>query len=60
MIVVPRDGIARVCAACVLPIEPNDSALSYGYRYRNDRDRVYHWFHIRCAAMWEEERKSTK
>jgi hypothetical protein len=62
MIVLPRDGIARLCAACILPLEPNDSALSYGYRYRDDldQDRMYHWSHIRCAAIWEEERKSTK
>ena len=60
MIVVHQDGIAKVCAACVLPLEPNDSALSYGYRYRDDLsvDRVYHWFHRRCESLWEEERRS--
>ena len=45
---IPSVGL---CASCELPIETNPS----GYEYL---DGKRHWFHVRCAALWEEERNS--
>jgi hypothetical protein len=52
MIVVARPDNGT-CSACELAIEPAE-ASTVGYRYR---DGEYHGFHVRCAALWEEERR---
>ena len=40
-----------LCASCGLLIATNPS----GYEYP---DGNCHWFHVSCAALWEEERKA--
>jgi hypothetical protein len=42
----------RYCAACELPIRSGDDA-TLGYRYMDWTQ----WFHLRCAILWDEERR---
>jgi hypothetical protein len=43
----------ETCAACDQPISPSER-LSVGYE---GLARTRYWFHVRCEAIWQEERR---
>ena len=53
VIIAPTEG-GQICAACEVPLVMGN-AMPYGYRYV---DGAYQCFHVRCNAMWEDERKA--
>lgn len=51
LVMAPTEG-SQICAACEVPLVMGD-AMRYGNRYM---DGTYHCFHVRCNALWEDER----
>ena len=53
LVIAPTEG-GQICAACEVPLAMGD-AMPHGYRYV---DGAFHCFHVRCNALWEDERNT--